>query len=136
MTTDQKDKMSGILRRLLERTRADEVNWQQVRHPEWGSVFLVRFPRSNLYLNYFSPPAEPDEINAIVTRTDGTVVRSWKASEGDDDWNLASSLYSEAERVVTGWDQVLTEIETAVSGTGKVGLPPAETTSTRGGGPP
>jgi len=114
-----------IVERLLERTRAQQVNWRPDEdQAEDGEVtgFYVLFPKSSITVSFNSPVAEPDTIDIAFRNDSDYIVKRWVVEEGDPDWSLVRSLYDEAGSCVLGWDGVLSDIENAIDTGGKIGL--------------
>jgi hypothetical protein len=126
------DKIREIVKRLLEKSRSNQVNWQREpsRKMNDGTTIeelVVRFPESSIAVRYWSPPTEPDYISIHVLNKGGVKVETIYYGDNDEDWPLASDLFREAERFVLGWDKVLTDIESAIGREGPIGLPPERT---------
>jgi hypothetical protein len=122
------EKIVAILRRLLEKTHAGQVNWQRTQTGNGGNLneeVYVRFPASVIHLARIRPPTEPDYILVRVCRADGFEVGQLRASEYDDpNWQLFFELHEEAKRFAGGWDKVWNDIAEAVGREGSIGLPP------------
>ena len=76
------------------------------------------------------PPAEADFITLDFYSAKGIDVGQVRADKPepeeihpDPEWVLLETLFTEVHRSVSGWDKVLNEIETALSGPGPVGQP-------------
>jgi hypothetical protein len=113
------DKIREICERLLAKSRTNRVNWLHVGEKRYG----VQLPAGGIQIGFFSPQTEPDEIHVAVTGPDGRSVGEWTVSQADDDqWPLFWDLYHDAERCITGWDQVLNGIEAAIGSEDTIGL--------------
>jgi hypothetical protein len=121
------NKFYEILGKLLAKAKADEIRWQRDHElaDEETSAFSIRFAASRLYVQYESPPTEPDQIELGIENLEGDPIKRIVVQEDDGDphWTLAYELYQEAARSVTGWDRVLTEIEGELDKKGAIGLP-------------
>lgn len=117
------DKLIGILQRLLDKSRSNQVNWQPGTEGGQFSAFFVKLPRTTIRVSSYSPETEPDYYCVLIENERGDVVGSYTAYENDDEWILLHDLYSEAERYVTGWDHVLHDLELEISKEGPIGLP-------------
>ncbi|MCH8924250.1 MAG: hypothetical protein IIA67_14015 [Planctomycetes bacterium] len=117
MTTNEKIKEFAT--QLLEKSRANEVNWRAFK----AKIYLVRFPSSALLVWFCVPTTEPDYVSIQILNDQGERVAEWSVYETDDDWNLAHGLYLDAERCVKGWDETLADVEKALSTDGPVGVP-------------
>ena len=129
------DKYREMARRLLEKSRANEVGWKVVVPTDLFSkpnappslqrrskaAFQVTLPKSKIVLTFVSPPTESDFILLSILGTDGVEVDSWKIEEGTPDWELAMNLYSDARRVTGGWDDILKDVEQAIAKEGVIG---------------
>jgi len=134
----EKDKLRDIARRLLIKTKAREVNWQS----EGGKdkACFVRLDKSMIKLTYVVPPAEEDMIVLQVSPIGTGVLPELSATlqaytdtpeslaqsisrEDDQDSFLLSELYREAAKVAYHWDDMLTDIDLALSKPGVMGLP-------------
>ncbi len=126
-----------IAQRLLEKSKANEVEWLEDSGTHFVSVtglltgrhgldlpeaVRVVLPESQVYLGYFSPKSNADYIQLDLCTKDGRPVSSWTIADGDEHWEMMYDLFSEATRAVTGWDVVLKDIETAVGLPGRIGL--------------
>jgi len=119
-----------ILERLLQKSRANQVNWRlptMLESDDWrdATSFMLRLPESSVFVEFESPPVDPDRFVVEFYNKDDVIVKRLVIEEGDPSWTLAQSLYGEAGRVAVGWDQVLVDIEKAVGSPGEIGLPPA-----------
>lgn len=120
-----------ILRALYEKTKKGKVNWQFDDNDPDDRTFVVEFPHSLLVISYESPPTEPDYVEVKILNEYEVTVALVQIEVGDPDWDLASSLYAEVSRILTRWDMVLDEIESAMK-EDSVGLKEAETTAKYG----
>jgi hypothetical protein len=130
MITDKK--LMEIIEKLLAKAKSDQVHWQgeaskYVGHQEADQLrFVVHFKESKLYIQYSSPPTEPDEIEIGIENNDGDTLKTISAYEDDENenerWRLFLDLYQEAERSVLGSDRVLSEIEQELQKDGAIGL--------------
>src|SRR5262245_53589858 len=102
-------KYRQIAQGLLAKTQANQVDWKPVA----GSAqsYVVTLPQSMIYLEYHSPPTEPDFVRLRLSRRDGMTVGEWDVENGSDDWELASTLFGEVHGRHTGWDNVLRDVE-------------------------
>lgn len=131
------DRFKSILTQLLEKSRQREVNWQQGEgwpegyfaesYEDRASWYEVHFPTSRIEVAFMSPSVAEDFYFARIRRNDGPVVAQWfgypERAKGDqvETVNLLRSLYEEADRAVTRWDEVADDLEKALSGSGPVG---------------
>jgi hypothetical protein len=133
-------KFREIVRNLLAKTTAREVNW--VRKPLKSDIpvtaYEVILPESKILLTYSIPRAEPNVITLLLQNPDGVTVDSWAIDEPDydpyvdrieqvdpeGDWQLLSSLFAEVHRAITGWDKVLRDVENALASPGPIGAKP------------
>lgn len=116
-------KVRDILKRLLERSKADEVRW--LACDDQGRGFAVQFPHSRLSISLNSPPTEPDFYDITFWNENGQEASRLVIEEGDELWPLALEAFNEASRYVTGWDKVLNDVEAAINSKQPVGLPEA-----------
>ena len=116
------EKYREIASQLLAKSRANEVNWQAGSSKPSPS-YDVRLPESVIRVAQISPSTEPDYVRVSLCKPNGQPVDHWIVEEGDPDWELAYSLYTEAHRCVTGWDRVLTDVEKSLTEEGVIGLP-------------
>ena len=84
---------------------------------------FVRFPSSEVQIRHLASEDEPDEITLSLKNPAGDIVGTLGAYQGTDDFQFLSDLWSEAYRSVTGWDEVLADIEQAINQPGKVAQP-------------
>jgi hypothetical protein len=117
------DRFRGILRRLLERSRKDQVRWHRKPDDE-GRTFEVWFPDQGMTIavTFVSPPTAPDWTCAEQIVNNETVA-TIDAEEGDnsEDFGLLSEIWHDAHRRVHGWDQALDKLENALQSEGTVG---------------
>jgi hypothetical protein len=121
------EKARKILEGLLEKTRANQVNWRlptMLESDNWqdATSFILRLPESSVFVEFKSPPADPDRYVVEFYNKNDIIVKKLIIEEGHPSWELAQSLYGEAGRVAVGWDQVLVDIEKAVGSPGLIGL--------------
>jgi hypothetical protein len=87
------NKFRHILRGLLEKSRSNEVSWQDQTATHEISVadgsFFVDFPHSRLSITYRSPTTEPDKIEVWIDNERGQRAVSLETEVDDDDWELA-----------------------------------------------
>lgn len=127
-----REKVVEILDKLMRKTRANEVNWQPSGANE--STYVVNF--HNSYLSIEGGP-NPDVSGSMANAMNPYEVRIYRSVDNMDtlvarytfgphdpehEWGLVAELYKQASRVATGWDQVLEEIEKAVTHPGRIGL--------------
>ena len=115
---------------LLEKSKSKQVNWMdEPKSPmaagsQW---FRVLFSDCIVRTGRVSPPTDADYYRTQIWNKAGRVVAEWTASEEGDPLEgetlmLLRSLYEEAERSVTGWDEVLSSLKSELSRDGFVGL--------------
>lgn len=102
------EKFEKILHGLLEKTKKNKIAWK-ITGPK--DIFMVSFPNSKIKMSWQSPETEPDYIQFEFLGTDGARALSFAVAEGDELWPIAQELFSEVERIVTGWDKVLEDVE-------------------------
>jgi hypothetical protein len=120
MITD--DDLRAIALKLLTRSRLREVEWKMDYEAMAGGDFLeVHLPKSIIRLMFRSPRTEPDFVLLQLCNEKGNWVAQLKAEEGDEDWKLLRELYDQANRYVTGWDEVLGDVQQALQQPGKIG---------------
>jgi hypothetical protein len=122
------DKLRQIAKDLLAKSKTEKVKWEKVQPQEMGlepwsdaQAFKVSLPQSSIVLRYVSPQSEPDYFLLSLRNSQGETVVKWTVEEGAEDWQLVGDLYSEANRLVTGWDKVLADVEKYLHGLDKVG---------------
>lgn len=115
---------------LLEKTRRGLVNW--VEDPSFDdSAYAVKLQKAGIVIRRVEPIADPDYLVLAFTDDKGRAAIALTADEPEPsasvsaDWELLLALYTEARRQATGWDVVLSEVRTALSGQGPIGLLPA-----------
>ena len=112
---------ADALRRLLEKSRVDEVNWQPAPSRAEGA-YVVRFPRSGIAVQYHVPRTAVDWISIDFQNEREEPAQRFRVEEGDSEWEIARALYAEAERSATGADEILADIEQAIARPGKIGV--------------
>ncbi len=118
------EKLRELVEGLWKKTRAREVNWKRVVETTTLPArpgCVVELPQSKVIVEFFSPPTQADFIRVQFARKDGGVVAEWLAEEETPDWELALSLFKEATRSVTRWDEILQDVEMAVESAGVIG---------------
>jgi hypothetical protein len=141
-------KLREIAEQLLVKSQADDVTWKR-QETTWDpeadplgpkamdfagvaavgtalrlrkiNEYVLDLPASQVRLRYVTPPTAPDYVLMRVCRKDGIEVGSLRADDGDPDWDLLSALYSEADRYVIGWGNVLSDLSRAVTEDGPIG---------------
>lgn len=102
------EKYPEIAKGLLDKTRQGKVEWRAME----GGAFGVTLPRSTIIVGLKSSDTAPDRFFLLLIRqSDARPAGSWNVEEGDEHWDLATALYSEVSRRVTGWDKVLEDVE-------------------------
>lgn len=134
------ERMRGIAKRLLEKTKLRQVNW--IPDPpddeeEHGCTLILG--KSILILRNVKPKAEADSIKLTLVKTglelSPSSIASFESYVSDtipdaqydsiqqrEDSQLLTELYSEATKVAYKWDEVLADIDGALARPGKVGL--------------
>jgi hypothetical protein len=126
MFTDEK--AIEILTKLLEKTRARQVNWQAGAPDEEPTnfdevtSFFLELPHSRVLISLESPLVEIDWIDVVFKNKEGVSVKRIVVDEEDPNWPLVQSLYQEAGRITIGWDTVLNDLENAVQSQDKIGI--------------
>ena|SRR2546422_856021 len=103
------NKYVNIAKGLLEKTREGKVPWNDPKGDR--RFFSVSLPNSAISIDIISPPTEPDFIRLTIYGPAGGLAGSWEVREGDEHWELASTLYSEVYRSATGWDKAFEDVE-------------------------
>ncbi len=85
-------KLLHIVERLLAKAKADEIHWQQdpaLSEDDGSHSFTVEFKESTFYIQYRSPPTEPDEIEIGVENKQGDPLKRLSIRDEDDPrWSL------------------------------------------------
>jgi hypothetical protein len=125
------DKLIQLLSQLLVRSRKDEVHWGvdplPPKFPGSSMSFRVDVGTSAISIHFVRPPSDADFFLVRISNTAGFVVATKRVpvdAEGENEkmWlTLLQELYCEAERLATGWDKVLSELEQAVTSPSPVG---------------
>lgn len=118
------EQLMDILRRLLERTKKGEVNWQEESRD--GTKYIVDFGRAQLSLTFVSPPTEPDFITVGLRDPGGRTLaaKDFEWSEADLNAKIVFGLLYEAQRKVTKWDEIVQDIKAKLASDSKVGKEP------------
>ncbi len=138
--TIQTERLRRITQNLLNKTKAGQVNWtRRATHndvPETSYELVL--PQSRIAVMYTKPRAKPDVVSLLFINPDGLLVDMWAVQEPDydpevepieqadpdGDWRLLSGLFAEVHRIVTGWDKVIRDVETALASNGPIGTKP------------
>ncbi|MCX7428131.1 MAG: hypothetical protein NTW96_21185 [Planctomycetia bacterium] len=115
MTTT--DKFREILQRLLEKSKAGKINWRETHPGEFSILFA---DGSIIAVRYDSPRSGPDMITADLLIAGAPVV-SVQSEDGDEDWELLSSLHFDAELHARGWNSAFGTIEKALQSNETIG---------------
>ena len=119
-----KNQLRQLIRKLLEKTQAGEVNWVPHESDDFGCELLL--PATTVELTFSSPATDFDRVRVVLNENDkshGPVpVAEEVVAEGEPDWELYHGLYQEATKRVFHWDRVIGELESAVNKAGKIGL--------------
>ncbi len=106
-------KFREIAQGLLDKTRAGKLPWERGQTDTSG--FHVHLPGSIIRIEYVSPSTEPDYVVTGFHNLKGEEAGRWFVRDGEEDWELASTLYKEAHKTATGWDKVVADIERFLS---------------------
>lgn len=109
-----------------------------VADPPRETNYQLVLPHSRVSLTYTVPRAAADTISLQLENPDGVAVDTWAMEEPDwgdpenprerdevdpeGDWDLLYGLFEVVHRRVTGWDEVVNDIEQALAGPGPIGL--------------
>jgi len=136
------EKALEIVGRLLEKSRANQVDWRVCRMrrfdassffraappkaPQLSDIkcFIVHLPESSVEIAFYSPSADLDRYVVSFKNKAGTIVKMMDFDEENPSWEIAAELFDEAGRVAVGWDRVLDDIERAVTSQDKIGSTP------------
>src|SRR5258708_3607947 len=105
-----------IVTGLVKKTKEGKIPWKKDQAGMGGGAieafsFYSPEEKFSLFLNYVSPSAEPDYIELTIMGPKRESAGTWKVWEGDENWELALELYSEAYRFVHGSDKVFEEVK-------------------------
>jgi hypothetical protein len=117
------NKVSDLAQRLLEKSREGRVTWQHIPHGMRPTTCRVSMPEAVIELERVPTPDE-DAVRLRVRRDDGLtvgVVASDDLNTDPETRDILSALYTEAERRVTRWDEVLANVEKRLSTPGVIG---------------
>jgi hypothetical protein len=117
------DKLLGVAEKLLAKTKANKAIWEFDYSRGYASrdAFIIDIGGSRISVAYFSPNLEPDGVRLSLQDEQGNTLASIEATEGVDGWPTLYALFKEAQRVVTGWDKTLLDIERALDTNDLVG---------------
>ena len=119
-----KTQLRQLIRKLLKKTQAGEVNWVPSETDDFGCELLL--PASTVELTFSSPATEFDHVRVVLNENNQNhgpmPVAEEVVAEGEPDWEVFYGLYQEATKRAFHWDRVLDELESAVDKTGKIGL--------------
>jgi hypothetical protein len=117
------DQLRAISNQLLEKSLANQAEWQKDDDPmAGGSCFELVLPKSIIRIVYHSPRTELDSVALHLCNANGYLVATLTAEEGGPDWPLLKKLHEEAHRHVTGWDEVIKDVQENISKPGKIGV--------------
>lgn len=111
-----------LSRMLLDKSQANEVRWEKANGEEDPQVFRVRLAPGAVELGLrVRERYVPDSVIIRFLGVPDDCSIEWEVSSSDDDWDLAESLYYEADRAFAGGDPFLHEFETELRSPGSVG---------------
>jgi hypothetical protein len=122
----ENDRFRDILQRLLKKSEANQVSWSSGMGYSNGEEYIVAFPEKTRILLYYSSRQEEPDYASATLEISGREAAVIKDEDGGPNWELLSSLVSDAQRCVFGYDKALKAIDDAL-GTDKVGEPPPRT---------
>ena len=108
-------KIHQFLEQLLEQSKANKVDWNLTHKQD---VLLEEkcyqanfFNKTKVELIRSSSNSFLDYVKATLTHEDRPAYEIVIEDESQTEFALLTTLYQEAERYVTGWDQAIEEIE-------------------------
>ena len=130
-------RLRQIATALATKTKTGQVKWTTREFLPQVTSYQVVLPGARVVVTYTTPRAEPDFITLDLQNPSKVSVGSWTAVKPDeqdelnatselDEWQILYALFAEAHRVVTGWDKVVSDIETALAGQEPIGNPNAQ----------
>ena len=117
-----RDVLTALLRQLLDKSKHKKVHWQL--YAQQGNEYIVFISdRVSLEISHCANANAEDNASVIVQR-DAVTIATMQCLETDEDYPLLKSLYDEAERYVTGWDDAIAELKAALEGDDIIGKRP------------
>jgi hypothetical protein len=116
------ERLFTILEKLLEKSRSNQVLWQET---DVADEFVVSFEGARLSLKYQRPSTELDFILVRLVAAERKELWRLVIEEGAKGWPVALQLFQEAKRSAFKVDGLLEVIEREISGSNKVGTSPS-----------
>lgn len=120
MLTDKK--FTEMLKKLLEKSRMDQVTWRTA----YSGGYEVAFSADTVIDVQLSTPHSDLDWGIAKLIVNGNDIIRLEATDNDtesDTFELIRDLYVEAHRSVVGWDKALDQIEKELNSDKRVGLP-------------
>jgi len=117
------DQFKQILKRLLEKSKRNEVHWREQPIANRSPIFTYRVLISDntiIDVYFGSPESAPDFVVASLN-VNGIDVVTLNVEDGEPDYPFLLDLYKEAYRTTTKWDEALNEVEKVLAADGPVG---------------
>lgn len=124
MITDEK--FREILRKLIAKSRANEVLW--IATPQVGNAACVHFhPHMEIQVIMMLPDGAPD-WGIVELRIDDCLAGKLTGEDDDPTYEIIKELHSDAVRCLHGFDERLIELSKLLDSMGKIGFDPTEAT--------
>lgn len=117
-----------MLERLLEKSRANRVNWRKGGDAtdSSGRFAVDVAPGISLLVSFMSPSSSPDFATATLVVNYAIAIEISGEDTGiggDSDFKLLRALYLDAQRSYYGWDDALQKLNEALQSEGPIGIP-------------
>ena len=115
------DKFLSLMKQLLQKSQYDQVVWKQCKSSDISgrytgqkveriSYCVAISSTISIRIEFLSPESSFDAVRAMIYDSEA-IVYDRLSEESDDDYQLLTSLYIDAQRCVVGWDKSFAIIE-------------------------
>jgi hypothetical protein len=122
--------LRNIVQALLDKARANEVNWVPAADLGWGGAdndVVVNFPDYSINVFAGVDPERAEHFIAFnILNSKGKFVHGRSLSPGDNDYAILSEILDLATRKLSGVDEALASLDQVLQQPGAIGLPPGK----------
>lgn len=115
-----------MLEKLLEKSRANRVNWRKGEHAGAVRFYVEVDPAIEISVVFNSPTSSPDFAMAklfVNGKCAAEISGEDTGMQDDSDFQLARNLFLDAQRSYYGWDDALQKLNEALQSEGPIGIP-------------
>jgi len=114
------DEIRAILKSLLEKSKAKQIEWSSFGETPYDDDYVVSFPKSSV--NVFRSHGV---IGATIMNSVGTVVGSISSDENESDAEMLKELFESAREQVFRIDETLEDLKRALASKQVIARPSA-----------